>query len=465
MLFACPVRLFRDRRDAGRRLARALGHLRGFDVVVVGLPRGGVPVADEVARALDAPLDVVLVRKLGAPFQREYAIGAIGEDGALFVNERALALLGLSRDELMRIALRERVELERLSGLYRGEREPLPVEGRTVILVDDGIATGLSARAAARAVRARGARRIVLAVPVAPPDQRDRFMGVVDEFVCLEQPEGFVAVGAYYEEFGATSDEEVEACLRHAREQMQALDDSAAGDDPPPRVGRGLDLARVARDQVRIGAAGVELTGDLQAPPAARGLVIFAHGSGSSRRSPRNLVVASRLHKAGLATLLFDLLTDDETRDRSNVFDIDLLAARLAGATGWAQSDPAVAGLPIGYFGASTGAAAALVAAAKLQGAIAAVVSRGGRPDLAGDCLREVTAPTLLIVGAADHEVLELNRRAAARLRCPHRLALIPGATQLFEEEGALEQVARLAAGWLCDHLPAHSAGASSDGT
>jgi putative phosphoribosyl transferase len=246
MLLACPVRLFGDRRDAGRRLARALGHLRGFDVVVVGLPRGGVPVADEVARALDAPLDVVLVRKLGAPFQREYAIGAIGEDGALFVNERALALLDLSRDELMRIALRERVELERLSGLYRGEREPLPVEGRTVILVDDGIATGLSARAAARAVRARGARRIVLAVPVAPPDQRDRFMGVVDEFVCLEQPEGFVAVGAYYEEFGATSDEEVEACLRHARELMQALDDSAVGDDPPPRVGGGLDLARVA---------------------------------------------------------------------------------------------------------------------------------------------------------------------------------------------------------------------------
>jgi diadenosine tetraphosphate (Ap4A) HIT family hydrolase len=138
MFLACPVRLFRDRRDAGRRLARALGYLRGLDVVVVGLPRGGVPVADEVARALEVPLDIVLVRKLGAPFQREYAIGTIGEDGALFVNERALALLGLSQDELMRIALRERVELERLSGLYRGEHEPLPVEGRTVILVDDG---------------------------------------------------------------------------------------------------------------------------------------------------------------------------------------------------------------------------------------------------------------------------------------------------------------------------------------
>lgn len=201
---------------------------------------------------------------------------------------------------------------------------------------------------------------------------------------------------------------------------------------------------------VEIGAKA--LPGDLALPEPVRGLVVFAHGSGSSRKSPRNRMVAATLQEAGLATLLFDLLTPLEALDHRNVFDIDLLAHRLLEAIGWAQEEPRLRDLPLGLFGASTGAAAALVAAAE-EPAVRAVVSRGGRPDLAGPALAAVRAPTLLIVGGHDHAVVELNEAAARELRCPHRLAIVPGATHLFEEPGALEQVAALARDWFLEHL------------
>jgi putative phosphoribosyl transferase len=189
------------------------------------------------------------------------------------------------------------------------------------------------------------------------------------------------------------------------------------------------------------------LEGRLALPAAARGLVLFAHGSGSSRFSPRNTYVAEALHAAGLATFLFDLLTPEEAADRTKVFDIALLARRLAQATAWMRAEPATAGLSLHYFGASTGAAAALVAAAE-DGGISAIVSRGGRPDLAGSALERVTARTLLIVGGADTEVLALNREALARLRCTKALEIVPGATHLFEEPGALEAVVDHARRW-----------------
>ncbi len=184
-----------------------------------------------------------------------------------------------------------------------------------------------------------------------------------------------------------------------------------------------------------------------------KGVVIFAHGSGSSRFSPRNTYVAVALRQAGLATLLFDLLTESEAADRANVFDIPLLADRLVAATEWARQFDRIRSLPIGYFGASTGAAAALVAAARKGGDIAAVVSRGGRPDLAGAALVDVRAPTLLIVGGADIDVLALNRSALGRLRCEARLETVPGATHLFEEPGTLESVVKLAREWFLGHL------------
>ncbi len=206
---------------------------------------------------------------------------------------------------------------------------------------------------------------------------------------------------------------------------------------------------------MRIPVDRIQLQGELEMPSGApRGLVIFAHGSGSSRLSPRNQYVARALREAGMATLLFDLLTEDEALDRENVFDIELLADRLAGATTFVRRR--VPDLAIGYFGASTGAAAALIAAARDQ-SIAAVVSRGGRPDLAGASLRGVKSPTLLIVGGDDEPVIRLNRQAVARLNCDKELVIVPGATHLFEEPGTLDEVVRLASAWFARHLKSHA--------
>jgi putative phosphoribosyl transferase len=208
------------------------------------------------------------------------------------------------------------------------------------------------------------------------------------------------------------------------------------------------------RERTRdITIAPIGLEGMLGLPDGSAGIVLFAHGSGSGRFSPRNNFVARALREAGLATLLFDLLTEAEAQDRANVFDIPLLAERLSMATAWVNQDTDTASLPIGYFGASTGAAATLVAAASGAWPIAAIVSRGGRPDLAGAALRKVAAPTLLIVGGADTVVLDLNRIALAELRCEKHLAVVPGATHLFEEPGALETVVDLAGNWFASNL------------
>ncbi len=207
------------------------------------------------------------------------------------------------------------------------------------------------------------------------------------------------------------------------------------------------------REIVHIPANGVNLEGELVIPVGALGIALFAHGSGSSRHSPRNNFVAQRLHRAGTGTLLMDLLTREEDRVYENRFDIDLLTWRLERATQWLTEQPETASLGIGYFGASTGAAAALCAAATFGSSIGAVVSRGGRPDLAMAALDRVQSPTLLIVGALDDVVLDLNREAFKRLTGEKHLAIIPGATHLFEESGTLEEVARLAADWFHRHL------------
>jgi len=222
-------------------------------------------------------------------------------------------------------------------------------------------------------------------------------------------------------------------------------------DEAPPRIVR--DPTGWVRRTVSINVDPVRLPGDLVIPTQARTVVLFAHGSGSSRRSPRNVAVARRLNAAGLGTLLFDLLTRGESEDRSYVFDIPLLARRLRAAALWIRHWPGIRDVPVAFFGASTGAAAALVAAAAMPSETLAVVSRGGRPDLAGDALERVTAPTLLIVGGEDPGVLELNRAALEQLRCEASLQVVPGATHLFEEPGALERVAELAAGWISEHL------------
>jgi putative phosphoribosyl transferase len=425
---------FRDRREAGRLLARELVRTRAVEasaggIVVVGLARGGVEVAREVAAELRAPLDALAVRKIGHPWQLEYGIGAVAPGGVQYVRSHD----GLTEAEVVEAARAAEEKAQVLDARLHERFAPISVAGSTCVLVDDGLATGGTMIASARWARAQGARRVVVAVPVGAaatlrsiardPD--------VDSIVCLARPFDFGAVGLWYEDFRQVSDEDVCAMLEGSPERA------------------------LARRRAEITIDDIRLAGDLAIPTEAIGWVVFAHGSGSGRLSPRNVSVAAALNGAGIATLLFDLLTREEELDRRNVFDIELLSRRLVAATHWLAASPEADDLPIAYFGASTGAAAALLAAAELSDIISAVVSRGGRPDLAGDSLVEVHAPTLLIVGGADDVVLELNRDAAARLMCPKELAVVPGATHLFEEPGALEQVASLAAVWFSKHFGA----------
>lgn len=432
--------MFSDRTDAGNRLAEQLQHLRGENVIVVGLPRGGVPVAHQVAVALDAPLDVILVRKLGVPYQPELAMGAIGEGGIRVLNDIVIERAGIDEEALALAEQRERVELDRRIRTYRGTRKPIPLAGRHVIVVDDGIATGATARAACQVARKAGASRITLAVPVAPVDWIDRMSDVADELVAVVTPREFYGIGQFYRDFSQTTDAEV---VERLTDPVQA---APVTPNPGPRP-------MLFDADVEVDAGNVRLHGHLSIPDRARGVVIFAHGAGSSRHSPRNRYVASVLNDAGLATLLFDLLTEPEELDRANVFDIGLLADRLVQVTTWVQDHPDLAVLAVGYFGASTGAAAALSAAASRPDDVAAVVSRGGRPDLTTAPLSEITSPTLLIVGGDDHLVLGLNRDVAARLQCPKRLHIIPGATHLFEEPGTLPAAAVEAREWFLTHL------------
>ena len=435
---------FEDRLDAGRRLAGRLARYKEERPVVFALPRGGVPVAYEVARALDAPLDVFVARKLGAPDQPEFGIGAVAPGGVRVLNGDVVRRLDIPEDYLESVTRRETAEVERRLRHFRGGRPESPVAGRTAILVDDGLATGVTARAAVAALRERRPARLVLAAPVCAAQTADLLAQEVDDLVCLEAPPDLGAIGFWYKDFDQTPDGEVVRLLELSRRERRER-----------REREGLGAAEVRPVRVSVGA--VELEGNLGVPEGAGGVVLFAHGSGSGRHSPRNRHVARALREAGLGTLLIDLLTAEEEeldlRTRHLRFDIGLLAGRLIGATDWLRREPGTRNLRVGYFGASTGAGAALVAAAERPGAVCAVVSRGGRPDLAGDALSRVEAPTLLIVGGEDGPVIGMNEEALSRISAEKRLQIVPGATHLFEEPGALEEVSRLAAGWFARHL------------
>jgi putative phosphoribosyl transferase len=439
---------YRNRTEAGRRLADELrGYAGRSDVIVLALPRGGVPVAYEIARALHAPLDVFIVRKLGVPSHPELAMGAIASGGVRVIDRATMNRFGVTEGELAAVAADEERELERRERLYRDGRAAPDVTDKVVILVDDGLATGATMAAAATALRAQRPSWLVVAVPVSAAETCEAFRDIVDEIVCAATPEPFYAVGLWYQDFTETSDDEVRELLARAAQELP---------------GGGVER------QVRVAAGGASLEGTLAVPSGARGVVLFAHGSGSSRHSPRNRFVAEQLRDGGLATLLVDLLSAQEeavdARTRQVRFDIGLLADRVVGAIDWLGRQQTTRGLPVGLFGASTGAAAALVAAAARPDAVEAVVSRGGRPDLAGVALSRVRAPSLFIVGGRDEEVIELNKEAMARMRAPVRLEIIPGATHLFEEPGALEQVARLAGEWLARHLTPERARAGGVG-
>ena len=458
--------IFRDRKEAGRRLAEKLGRFGAKHPIVLGLTRGGVPVALEVARKLDAQLDIVVVRKIGAPGYPEYAIGAIAEGGAVYVRREAQLEVGLGDEDVAALAEQEAIELARRVRAYRGDRAVPSLAGRTVIVVDDGVATGATARAAARAARQRGAAHVVLAAPVIAAGSEAELRSDFDEVVAVEFPEPFMAVGLWYERFGQVSDEEVLECLRVGREGLQEEADQLwdgewiGPESGAPPSGPQEETLAIPFDGPSAGP-GV-LDADLFLPVGAKGLVMFVHGSGSTRHSPRNRFVARFMQRAGFATLLFDLLTPDEAAEDEVTaqlrFDIDLLTSRVLAATRWVTALPRTRELRLGYFGASTGAAAALAAAAERPELVAAVVSRGGRPDLVpARTLERVHAPVLLVVGSRDESVLRLNR-SVLRYLASAELSIVPGATHLFEEPGALEAVARLAAGWLGHRLGEPSA-------
>jgi putative phosphoribosyl transferase len=432
--------LFDDRVDAGRHLAGALQRFAGTNAVVVGLARGGVEVGAAVAKALGLPLRVLVVRKIGAPRNPELALGAVSETGEQWIDVRLKKPTGASDRYLEQAAAAEGAEARRLHEKYDIDDSSASLRDRVAILVDDGIATGATALVAMRSARKLGASRIVLATPVGSMQAMSALEQYADEVIVLVTPEPFQAVGLHYRQFGQLDDDAVLRLLRQA---------SAGGSHASPVT------EQISNNEVQIPADSVTLPAFLSVPPRAVGIVIFAHGSGSGRLSPRNGVVAQVLNEAGLATLLADLLTEEEAGDRRKVFDIGLLSGRLLACAAFLDRNRNTAHLPLGLFGASTGAGAALVAATDWAAQVRAVVSRGGRPDLAADALEAVQAPTLLLVGSADTAVIALNRHAFDRLHGEKRLVLIRGATHLFEEPGTLDAVARHARDWFLRYLPA----------
>lgn len=452
--------MFTDRIEAGKQLASELLALAPSHPIVLALPRGGVPVGFQVAEALNTDLEVLIVRKLGVPWSPEYAFGAIGEDGATVVHRDVVSATGMSEADVDRVISAETAEITRRSSMYRGDHSLPDMSERTVIIVDDGLATGSTMAAAIAVVKHLGAAQIIAAVPVGARDTARNIGEMADGIVCLQAPRDFRAVGLHYRDFDQVPDSEVIRLLKLSVEHRSSVKAAAkdatghglgtgqgedAGGSSTMTVGSTTSGGSAVDVEVVIPAGRVQLPGHLTVPADSRGIVLFAHGSGSSRFSSRNQYVAQVLQDAGLGTLLFDLLTESEANDRVNVFDIDLLAQRLTAAREWLGTQPVADDLGIGYFGASTGAGAALVAAARRPDLVSSVVSRGGRPDLAGPLLPLVQAPTLLIVGGNDFQVIDLNRSAQEAMRCTNRLEIVPGATHLFEEPGTLQAAAQLA--------------------
>jgi putative phosphoribosyl transferase len=430
--------MFQNREEAGRQLAKKLMDYRDDpDAVVLAIPRGGVPVAYQVASRLNLPLDVIVIKKIGFPGNEEFSIGAAGL-GGVYLNQEIVKYYKVPQSYIDAQVKRRQEEVRQRLRLLRGSEEPVQVQGKTVIVIDDGIATGATVRMALALLRRQSPKALVVAVPVAPAGTADAFEEQADSFFCLQERALFGAIGQFYADFSQVDEETARHLLT-----AQTLQMNQCQTHEPHSVAIPMD--------------GVSTHGILTRPEGARGIVLFVHGSGSGRFSPRNQSVAKQLAHAGFATLLMDLLTEDEEREDLQTgrlrFDIPFLAKRLAQITEWVKNSPETRGLTIGFFGASTGAAAALIAVAEDPGAVSAVVSRGGRPDLADPVLDKVQTPTLLIVGGEDTVVIDLNILALEKLAGEKKIEIIPGATHLFEEPGALEQVASLAANWFREHL------------
>ena len=423
------TRTYLNREHAGRQLARALKHLGGREPVIVALTPQGVSVARQVADRLGAELEALAVAGIHDAEDPSVRFGAASEGGVSIIDRQMCSTHRLTPADIERAVHRGVTEARRQSSIIHDGQSLIDLTGRHVIVVDDGVTSGMRMSAAVSHLRHVGAQTITIAVPVAPRSAIENLQVVADEVICPSVITENCAVDDCYEELTSLSESEIASILRSASHHEVVMDIT----DP-----HGL---------------GWQLHGSLGIPRGATAMVVFAHGSGSSRHSPRNREVASSLNEAGFATLLFDLLTEEEESHRDLVFDIDFLARRLTAVVDWCADDERVADMPLGLFGASTGAAAALTTAAYRPHVVRAVVSRGGRPDLAGPALERVEAPTLLIVGGEDYQVIDLNETALKSLGRSSRMEIIPGATHLFEEPGALDKVCLLARSWFDEYL------------
>ncbi|HYX34605.1 MAG TPA: phosphoribosyltransferase [Oligoflexus sp.] len=449
------MKQLKNRSEAGKLLAAKLQqYADNPNVLVLALPRGGVPVAFEIALSLQAPLDVFLVRKLGVPGHEELAMGAISSSGDRVLNQEIIDVLQLTEPVIDRVTHRERQEMNRREAVYRQNKPPLKIKGKTVLLVDDGLATGSTMTAAIRAIQQQKPEKIVLAVPVAPPSTFESMQKLGDDMVCLLTPEPFYGVGLWYQDFSQTQDDEVIRLLSQAEGwRKEPLDKKSTfpADQEPPGF-----------HHVSIPAGSVELEGKLlHHEEHTKGIVMLIHGCGNPRQGPEHDLIAHKLYEAGFSTLRFDLLTEDEEtseiKSRHLRFDVPLLTRRLTEVTDWVMHELATEDQPLGFFSSSTGTAAALKTAAAFGHHIKAIVSLSGRPELAGEALAKVTSPTLLLIGGQDISILDLNVCARARMRPGLvRIDVVPQASHLFEEEGALERAVDHTIAWFDQHLVEH---------
>ncbi|HLG11577.1 MAG TPA: alpha/beta fold hydrolase [Dehalococcoidia bacterium] len=418
---------FRDRKDAGEQLAAVLKQKGYVDAVVLGIPRGGLPVATEVARAVGGILAVVVARKLGAPGNPELAIGATTASGITYINEGVARAVGASQAYIDAEKLRQVLEAQRREELFDGHRRP-GLKDRTVIVVDDGVATGATAIAAIRATKAEGAKRVVIAVPVGPPEMIELLGKEADEVVCLESDPGFWAVGQYYDNFDQVSDQDVRALLN-------------AYAAPPPAP----DSTHVTIKRNQINLAGILTT------PAGAGpfpLVIFVHGLGSGKDSPRNVTIAAHIVDSGIATLLFDLSGHGESLPDPHD-GLGAYVADLQAAFAWATVAPQVKNDAIGIAGSSLGATIAVKALIEGHVKPRTMVLRA--PPVEPEDFRRIDVPSLVLIGSLDPLRSDVEWGATP---CPQlTLSVVQGASHLFEEPGTLEQALRLTVGWFVQHL------------
>ncbi len=418
--------LFRDRTDAGRRLAELLAGRALDRPVVLGIPRGGLPVAVEVARAVHGDLAAIVARKLGAPGNPELAIGATTANGVYYLNQAAAKATGASDAYVAAERERQSKEAARREDLFDGHRRP-PLAGRNVIVVDDGVATGATAIAAVRSAKAAGASRVILALPVGPPQTLTELRSEADEVVCLHEDEDFWAVGQYYRDFRPVEDREVLDILR--------------------------SFAPVAADDSRdftVTRGGVRLAGRLLTPSAEGPFpaVVFVHGLGSSKDSPRNVVVAQHLVGAGMAAILFDLSGHgDSSMDKRS--GVGPYVDDLEAVFGWARQQPEIDSALVAVAGSSLGAVVTLEAVVEHRIRPHSLVLRA--PPIAPEELGRLQVPALVIVGSADPLLADV--RLGARGRKVATLSIVEGAGHLFEEAGTLGEAVRLTVEWLKGRL------------